>query len=102
MYLFKKFNTRTHNKNVNIIGRGSVGSSSNAIPLGGGRAGIGSGSSTVYSDSGSSKLQMNFQKASSAETELGLLRSGSTSTQTHSRPTLSSSTGNQRKRRWDT
>ncbi|CAG8435024.1 7261_t:CDS:10 [Diversispora eburnea] len=88
-------------------GRGAVGSSSNAIPLGG-RAGIGSGSSsTPYVDLGSSgressKFQMNFQKASSVESELGLLRSGSTpTTQTLPRSSTSSSTGNQRKRRWD-
>ncbi|CAG8745880.1 15000_t:CDS:1, partial [Acaulospora morrowiae] len=78
---------------------------SNAIPLGG-RAGIGGGAQippppqldTNTSSRGNfgntSRFQMNFQKASSAESELGLLRSSTSASQP-------SSTGSQRKRRWD-
>ncbi|CAG8733791.1 12542_t:CDS:2, partial [Funneliformis mosseae] len=96
--------------------RGSAGSSSNAIPLGSGRAGIGSvGSqippppqlSTTSNRSGrnnaagfQSKLQVNFQKASSSESELGLLRSSNTSSSS-TNSTTSPSVPQQRKRRWD-
>lgn len=97
-------------------GRGSAGSSSNAIPLGSGRAGIGSvGSqippppqlSTTSNRSGrnnaagfQSKFQVNFQKASSSESELGLLRSSNTSSSS-TNSTTSPSVPQQRKRRWD-
>ncbi|RGB34514.1 P-loop containing nucleoside triphosphate hydrolase protein [Rhizophagus diaphanus] len=91
-------------------GRGS-GSSSNAIPLGSGRAGGGAQippppqlSASSKSDRSNnmsgfqSKFQMNFQKASSAESELGLLRSSNTGSSSTSK---SSSRDQQRKRRWD-
>ncbi|PKY17543.1 DEAD-domain-containing protein [Rhizophagus irregularis] len=92
------------------LGRGS-GSSSNAIPLGSGRAGGGAQippppqlSASSKSDRSNnmggfqSKFQMNFQKASSAESELGLLRSSNTGSSSTSK---SSSRDQQRKRRWD-
>ncbi|CAG8607684.1 3383_t:CDS:2, partial [Acaulospora colombiana] len=102
MNLAMKVNRAPHFFNV---ARGSVGSSSNAIPLGG-RSGIGSGaqippppqldtSTSGRGNSGStaSRFQMSFQKASSAESGLGLLRSSSSASQP--------STNTQRKRRWD-
>ncbi|CAI2181139.1 15603_t:CDS:10 [Funneliformis geosporum] len=92
--------------------RGSAGSSSNAIPLGSGRAGIGSVGSqippppqlnTSSNRSGrnnaggyQSKFHVNFQKASSSESELGLLRSSNTSSSSTTSPS-----GHQRKKRWD-
>ncbi|CAJ0825039.1 7179_t:CDS:10 [Entrophospora sp. SA101] len=100
-------------------GRGAVGSSSNSIPLGGGRAGIGSddgGRSSggvqipppPHLDAGPpakkifSKIQMNFHKATSAESGLGLLRSTTANSNTQSPSNQSQqSTGTLRKRRWD-
>ncbi|CAG8456430.1 2814_t:CDS:10 [Dentiscutata erythropus] len=82
-------------------GRGTNISNSNSIPLGG-RAGIGSAGvqippppqlNTDTSGHAGGKHPMNFQKASTADAELGLLRSSKSST--------SSQSGNQKKRRWD-
>ncbi len=107
-----KFMLKHDYKFIFYLGRGSAGSSSNAIPLGSGRAGIGSVGSQIppppqlstSSKSGrsntggfQSKFQMNFQKASSSESELGLLRSSNTG----SSSTTSPSGKQQRKRRWD-
>ncbi|CAG8457528.1 17001_t:CDS:10 [Dentiscutata heterogama] len=82
-------------------GRGTNISNSNSIPLGG-RAGIGSAGVQIppppqlnadTSGHAGGRHPMNFQKASTADAELGLLRSSKSST--------SSQSGNQRKRRWD-